>query len=224
MVYMRAEPFEFKSVADQFDDHISCSIQNYNQLCSDIVNISSYFLRCDSEILDIGCSTSSLLKRVINYNLSLNVKGEAIELNKCFLPFHDHSDITYTYADIIDYNIIKKFDFILSVFTLQFISHRHKKDVLSKLYKSLNDRGGLVICEKILTTDPFIENMFTSIYYQHKMKNFTGEEILVKEQGLRPLLSLYNLSELFDVLRDVGFKKLEIMWKQHSFVSIIAIK
>lgn len=221
---MKAEPFEFKSVVDRFDDHISCSIQNYNQLCSDIVTMSSYFLRHGSEILDVGCSTSSLLKRVIDYNSSLNVKGEAIELDKCFSSFHDHTDITYSYVDVIDYNIVKKFDLILSVFTLQFIPYQHKKDVLSKLYKSLHERGGFIICEKILNTDPFIENMLTSIYYQHKMKSFTGEEILIKEQGLRSMLSLYNLGELFDALQDVGFKKIEIIWKQHSFVSIVAIK
>lgn len=221
---MKAEPFKFKNVVKQFDDHISCSIQNYNQLCFDIVTMSSYFLRANSEILDVGCSTSSLLKRVVDYNSALNVKGEAIEIDDCFSAFHNHADITYTHADIINHSLVKKFDLILSVFTLQFIPYQHKKNVLNKLYKSLHDRGGLIICEKILNTDPLIENMLTSMYYQHKMRNFTGDEILVKEQGLRSMLSLYNLRELFSVLQDVGFKRLEIIWKQYSFVAIVAIK
>ena len=56
--------FSFSSVASGFDEHITKSIRGYADLRDDVVGISRYFILDETNVLDIGCSQGTMLKRI----------------------------------------------------------------------------------------------------------------------------------------------------------------
>lgn len=220
---MNRDSFNFVDVASNFDEHIANSIRGYRDLHDDITLLSPYFVSPQGSVLDVGCSTGNLLRCIKEYN-GKSVKCVGIEPEKAFSKHHLIDDISYHYVDLLNYNDNVMYNMILSVFTMQFVSHDAKKQFLHTIYNLLKHRGGFILCEKILHKYSSIESMTRSIYYQYKQKKFTADEILHKERGLRGKLFLNTVSELTNMLYDIGFSEVEIMWKQHGFVSFLAIK
>ena len=60
--------FSFSAVANNFDEHINSSIRGYNHLRDDVVGISKHFIINDTNVVDIGCSAGTILKRIKDYN------------------------------------------------------------------------------------------------------------------------------------------------------------
>ena len=56
-----------------FDKHIVKSVPNYLEGHQIICQLSSFFVSNNSVIYDLGCSTGSLIKKIDQYNSSLNI-------------------------------------------------------------------------------------------------------------------------------------------------------
>ena len=79
--------FSFDTIQN-FDEHIAQSIPNYDLLATSICDLSTFFVREDTRVVDLGCSTGKLLERIpfsgekvctyINPNL-LATKGNPFE-------------------------------------------------------------------------------------------------------------------------------------------------
>ena len=64
------DKFSFSNMSDNFDNHISKSIRGYDNLRTDIIGMSKYFVIDDTNVVDIGCSQGSLLKKIKEFNIS----------------------------------------------------------------------------------------------------------------------------------------------------------
>ena len=58
-----------KNVPKNFVKHIYKSIPQYNEGHKMIMSLSDYFLKDDSYCFDIGCSTGSLLEKLLNLQI-----------------------------------------------------------------------------------------------------------------------------------------------------------
>ena len=59
--------FSFATEEGDFDQHIRQSIRGYDDLHNDVVKLSEYFVDEGTTVLDIGCSTGTLLKDIKEY-------------------------------------------------------------------------------------------------------------------------------------------------------------
>ena len=62
------------------------------------------------------------------------------------------------------------------------------------------------------------------IYYDYKKKTFSEKEILDKEQDLRYLMKLTPEHKLLLSCASVGFKGVQVFWRNFNFVGVLAIK
>ena len=209
----------------EFDLHISNSIRGYDSLLSDIFNISNYFIKDDSNVLDIGSSTGKLLRSFYNENNLPNYIG--IEPDKNFYAksklYTDNIRYENTTLNDFDWDG-DQFDFITMIFTLQFINPNHKKESLELIYDMLKEHGCFIITEKIYFKNSKIHNIMNSIFYQNKLEKFSALEILEKEHSLRKMMTNSTTSELISMLKSVGFKHIEQIWQNFMFVGYMVIK
>jgi tRNA (cmo5U34)-methyltransferase len=63
-----------------------------------------------------------------------------------------------------------------------------------------------------------------SLYYDFKRQSFTEKEILDKEQELRHLAKLTTENLLISQLRSVGFRGIQIFWRNFNFIGVLAMK
>jgi tRNA (cmo5U34)-methyltransferase len=67
--------------------------------------------------------------------------------------------------------------------------------------------------------------MYNDLYYDFKRENdLTDTEILDKNVSLRGVQKCLTVEENIQLMKNVGFKNMDIFLKYNNFVGIIAIK
>ena len=224
--------FTFAHREEGFDAHIDMSIRHYSTLHDDIVALSRYFIENDTNIVDIGCSTGKTLGAMIDQN-----KEFAPDANYIGVEYADGftDDMKARMVQYEDYNLdlicedIRNFEFencslVTSIFTLQFMSHKDRQDVLSRIYDGLNPGGAFIFGEKTYSCSSKVQDILTFMFYDHKRKSFTADDIMTKEVTLRNMLKPNTWTELQSMLFEAGFSSVQTFWQNHLFLGAIAIK
>ena len=218
------DDFTFAHRQEGFDEHIDWSIRGYRNLLDDVINLSRYFVEDNTKVVDIGCSTGKLTRRIIEYNdkicpsakyvgveiaegFSDDLIKRQIELDESF----PNTSIEFIMDDIRNYKF-ENCSLVTSLFTLQFMPYSCRESVIKNVYDGLNEGGAFIFAEKIYTTHSKLENMIRTIYYDFKNQKFSYEDIMTKEKTLQ------------NMLNSAGFKAVQSFWQNHFFVGAMAIK
>jgi len=153
--------FTFAHREEGFDNHIDKSIRGYQDLLTDIVSLSRYFIERDSNVYDIGCSTGKLTEALIKKNEDIeDVHYHGIEVADGFVGDMKHRGnllkqeypklkIQFLHEDVRD-SSISNASLITSVFTLQFMSMKDRAPMIKKVYDGLNEGGAFIFAEKTI--------------------------------------------------------------------------
>ena len=230
------DDFTFAHRQEGFDEHIDWSIRGYRNLLDDVINLSRYFVEDNTKVVDIGCSTGKLTRRIIEYNdkicpsakyvgveiaegFSDDLIKRQIELDESF----PNTSIEFIMDDIRNYKF-ENCSLVTSLFTLQFMPYSCRESVIKNVYDGLNEGGAFIFAEKIYTTHSKLENMIRTIYYDFKNQKFSYEDIMTKEKTLQNMLKPNSWCEIEDMLDQAGFKAVQSFWQNHLFIGAIAIK
>ncbi len=227
--------FTFAHREEGFDEHIDWSIRGYRNLLEDIISFSRYFVEEDTNVVDIGCSTGKVTKRMLDYNKDQNSANYiGVEIAEGFFKDLDkrkkeidkeypNTNIKFIKDDIRNFKF-KNCSLVTSIFTLQFMPKKDRKTVIQNIYDGLNEGGGFLFAEKIDCTHPRIQDMMTFNYYDFKRQKFSTDDIMDKERTLRNMLKPNTWEEINSMLVDAGFRGIEVFWKNHMFLGAIALK
>jgi len=212
--------FQFDSVGN-FDSHISNSIHGYDLLDSLIMNICSFFAKNGETILDLGCSSGRLLVKLKGFNSNIKCIGyDIIDHN-----FLESKKVNLKHQDITDKDFnLPSANIIMSIFTLQFLIYRDRVTLLKKIYDSLNRTGVFIVCEKEISSIGIYQDVFTFANYDYKKSNFTSEEILQKEFGLRTIMNCLSSGENERMFKESGFTRVESFFQSLNFRGWLCMK
>jgi len=226
--------FSFSNISDNFDEHIHKSIRGYDQLRDDIVSLSKYFVVSESNVYDLGCSQGTMIKRIRDTNTQASdTNYYGIDINPSFSSHWKNEDnLSYIEEDIrgwknkdSDNQTRTNSSFMCSMFTMQFIDENDRVKLLDEIYnKSLRIGGALILCEKVFSPDAKFQNMMDFMYMDYKSQFFSEKELLEKEQELRHLAKLQTEEDIINNLKEVGFKNIQIFWRNFNFIGLVAIK
>ena len=227
--------FTFAHREEGFDEHIDKSIRGYQDLLSDIVSLSSYFVEKETNVYDIGCSTGKLTEAMLKKNQDIedvhyygievadgfvgDMKSREIKLNSDY----SWNKIKFLHEDVRD-SMISNASLITSVFTLQFMSMRDRLPMIKKVYNGLNEGGAFIFAEKTICENAKFQEMITFNFYDYKRKFFDTKDIMDKEQTLRNIMKPNTWKQIEKYIYDAGFKDVQPFWRNHMFVGAIAVK
>lgn len=202
-----------ESVAKDFDNHVSASVPGYEWFHDYIVRLAEFYIEDNDSILDIGCSTGTLLRDIKRnlpnrdfYMRGVDKSSSMIELAKSNLQ---DPKVKFFDGDILDFfdftDSSMRLSFITIVLTLQFLSYEDRLKVLKTCHSRLKDRGVVVVVEKIIQEDGHMQSMFDGIYQEMKFENGLSKESLFDKTlslrgKMKPLTSFEN-EEVFDKCR-----------------------
>ena len=211
------KPFSFDTI-ENFDEHIAQSIPNYHKLEEAISDVSRYFLREDTAVIDLGCSTGKLLE-------SIPFDGDkyGIDMSSHLLPA-SHDRTVFVKKDIRAFKEFPPACLVMSIFTLQFIPLEDRKPVIDAIYGSLIEGGAFIWAEKVHEEDGLLEQIQTGAYYDYKRKSFTAEEILNKERDIRGMMRTQTTDWNVNKILEAGFSTSTLIWKFFNFECHLAIK
>ena len=181
-------------------------------------------------IYDLGCSTGSLIKKIDQYNSSLNINIYGIDYEKKMILAAKKNNnkpknrVILKCSDILNTKF-KKSDLIISYYTIQFIKPKHRQVLFDRVYKSLNWGGGFIFFEKVRAPDARFQDMMSQIYQEYKINNSINEkQVIHKSLSLRNVLEPYSSEENKRFLKRAGFKDYMTIMKYSSFEGFLAIK
>jgi tRNA (cmo5U34)-methyltransferase len=202
-----------KEVARDFDYIADTSIPKYRVIIHKTVRILNNLSR-DSKIIDVGCATGNTLGVLKNRGFT-NVWG--VDSSESMLEKAKQRGYDNLYNSPIFPIELFPFDAVIANWTLHFIKPLERYEYIKDIYFSLNSNGIFILSEK---TDENQEE-----YLKFKKSNFlTDEEIREKTESLKGILITKPISWYEDVLKDVGFKQIEIIDHTYCFVTFLARK
>jgi tRNA (cmo5U34)-methyltransferase len=114
---------------------------------------------------------------------------------------------------------------VMLVLTLQFIRPLYRERLLRSLARGTVDNGCLIVVEKVLGEHSTFNRLFIKHYYEMKIRNgYTEMEIAQKREALENVLVPYRLEENRELLREVGFRHVDVFFKWYNFCGLIATK
>jgi len=210
--------FSFDTI-DDFEDHINKSIPAYDILQNIIVSLSTFCIKQDTNVYDLGCSNGQLLYKISKNNLkTANYIGYDLSKNmidKCNKYKSDNFNCEI--KDVSNLGHYPNASLILSVFTLQFIERHKRRKIIKNIYESLNKKGIFIFVEKEYIGDSYLHELFTFSYYDFKIKKFTIEEIIKKQQDLRSIMLPNRSDENLEYLKGHD-------WTVNTFFQILNFK
>jgi len=225
--------FSGKMVKD-FEKHVSKSVPIYNRGHELILRLSDFFIKDDSIIYDLGCSTGKLLLDLIKHNKNkVDSKYIGIDVEKDMIDFANSQQkklkistkkLKFFNKNLVIYELDKS-DLIISYFTIQFIHPKHRQNVINKIYKSLNWGGAFLFFEKVRYNDARFQDIFTTLYNDYKLEmGYSAEEIINKTRSLKGIMEPFSTQGNLEMLKRAGFKDVTTVLTDICFKGFLAIK
>jgi len=225
-----SKQFEFdEEVASVFDDMLDRSVPFYKQMQKLSISFANSFLKENSKVYDLGCSTASTLIELAKsskYKLDLvgidNSKAMLEQASKKAKAFG--VKIEFLNEDIFDIEL-KNAKVVFSNYTLQFIRPLSREKLVKKIYNSLENKGAFIFSEKLVSQNSFLNKQLIDKYYSFKKtQGYSEFEIAQKREALENVLIPYTEDENKKMIKDAGFKHCETIFKYLNFALFIAIK
>jgi tRNA (cmo5U34)-methyltransferase len=220
--------------ASVFDDMLGRSVPFYAEMQHMIAELSSDYAAEGTSIYDLGCSTGTTILQIaqaiprdrnVRY-VGVDSSPEMLEIARKKLSesgFDRPFDLEC--ADLNAGVRIDNASVVLLVLTLQFIRPLYRERLIRSIYEGLTENGAIILVEKVLGENSEFNRLFIQHYYEMKRENgYSDLEIAQKREALENVLVPYRLEENKTLLREQGFRHVEIFFKWYNFCAVIATK
>lgn len=224
--------FEFdEKVASVFDDMLIRSIPFYDAA----LNLSIDFILKHinaiklPKIYDLGSSTGNFLIK-LSQKILHKASLTGIDNSQAMIDRARQKNLAYNleidflYEDFL-LSCFEQCDVITAHYTIQFIRPIQREKFIQKIFHALNPQGIFIMSEKMASIDKTLDKQMIERYYQFKEEQgYSKSEITKKREALENVLIPYSLEENIDMLKNAGFKHIEVLFKWVNFGTIIAKK
>ena len=187
--------FRDSNVANNFDTHVREQLPWYDLATSLIKHVGRHYIPQDGVVYDIGASTGNVGNALLPTLAARNAKFIAIENSAEMAKIYKGPE-TLVLDDAINVSY-QKSDFIVCFLVLMFLTPTNRKKLLSKLYKSLNKGGAILIFEKFLPESGYVSIISQRLSLAGKLEaGATPERIIEKELSLSGIQRPLNLNEI----------------------------
>ena len=216
-------------VANKFDQHVRRSIPYYDEGHALICRISDFFINNNSKIYELGSSTGSLLKKIVERHKDKECKIIGIDNEKRMIirakkKLKKYPNVYLKKGNIVNY----KFDpanLIISYYCIQFIPLQYRQKLINNIFKSLKQGGCFLFFEKIRMRDSKFQDIGTTIYTDFKLEQgYSPDEIIAKLRSLKGVLEPNLSKQNIKLLKKAGFRKIITIFNYIPFEGIMAIK
>jgi tRNA (cmo5U34)-methyltransferase len=222
--------WSFENISESFDSHIQKSIPLYDSGHRLICHYSDFFLKPDSTVYDIGCSTGQMLLRLAQQHpkkeelnlIGIDTVQDMVE-KAASLAKHDPR-ISFVHANVLDIEL-QPCDMVIANYTVQFLPPRVRQALIEKIYRALNWGGAFFMFEKVRAPDGRFQDYANQVYIEFKIDNgFSEAEIINKSRSIKGVMEPFSTQGNIDLLKRGGFEDIMTIQKYVCFEGFLAIK
>lgn len=217
------------STHEHFDAHVNRSIPLYLEGHALIDQVVEFFSRPGASIIDVGCSTGTLLERLAakptSAEVSLigyDIEADMVRASRARCVSLDNVTVRQGNAETIDYVGAGA---VIMYYTLQFAEPSRRRAIIQRIADSLEPGSALILFEKVLSTDAKSQDIIGQLYHEFKSNSgFDPSEIYNKARSLRSVMAPVSSEQNHEDLRASGFSSVVTIQKYLCFEGILAIK
>lgn len=219
-------------VANVFGDMIKRSVPGYATTISTISELASRYCQPNTKAYDLGCSLGAATLAMRH-----GVKAEGVEImavdnsaamvERCQLNIDTDTakvPVTVLQSDVQDV-VIENASLVVLNFTLQFIAVEERLDLLKKAWAGLVPGGKLLLSEKVVFPDPYLDELNIDLHHRFKKAHgYSDLEIAQKRSALESMLIPETVEQHKKRLVQAGFDRVDVWYQCFNFMSMIAVK
>ena len=213
-----------------YSRHIRRSVPLYEEGHDLICQLSHYFVKEDSTCYEIGVSVGELLGKLASIHKDrkdcrwIGIDSEVSMIANARKNLKNFSNIHLEVADAAEYEF-EAADLIVSYYCLQFIPLGFRRQVVNKIYQTLNEGGAFICFEKVHAPNARFQDITSALYVDYKLRReYTASEIIAKNKSLKGVLHPLSSRENLILLRQAGFENTLSVFKYLCFEGLLAIK
>lgn len=219
-------------VAKSFVTHVSKSVPYYFEGHKLVCNIGDFFIKNDSLVYELGCSTGELILNLSKYNklksgskfIGIDIEEDMIKVAEEEKEKLNISNVDFFVDDIVKYEL-ESSDMIIAYYIVQFIRPSERQLLINKIFNALKWGGAFLMFEKVRANDARFQDMMTALYNDYKLEQgYTPEEIITKSRSLKGVLEPFSTQGNIDLLKRAGFVDILTVFKHICFEGFLAIK
>lgn len=218
--------------AENFDSHVSRSVPLYEEGHALVCALSDFFVKDDSTVYEIGCSTGALTLKLAQRHakkpgarfVGIDIEPEMVAQANANKSRTSLENVEFLADDAL-LTELQPSDLVVAYYTAQFVRPSARQNLISKIYETLRWGGALLLFEKVRGPDARFQDILTSLYNDYKLEQgYTPEEIVSKSRSLKGVLEPFSTQGNLDLLRRAGFVDVMTVMKYLCFEGFVAIK
>jgi len=235
-IYAQQQPIgEFvfdERVANVFSDMIQRSVPGYQTTISTISELASRFVKPNSQVYDLGCSLGAATLAMRHRIQAEGVEIVAVDNSPAMIQGCEQNvaaDKAPTAVRVVRANLqdieIENASLVVLNFTLQFIPVAERLALLKKICDGLLPGGKLVLSEKVLLPDAYLNDLTIDLHHRFKKAHgYSDLEVAQKRSALENTLIPETVDCHKQRLAEAGFARADVWYQCFNFLSIIAQK
>lgn len=219
----------FEEEAAQYDGIIKNLIPYYHKMVEALVNTLPFDPSLQIQVIDLGCGTGTISRAV--KDAYPNAKLTCVDISEKMLKvaagkLSEVSDAIFINKNFYDFNFDKNYDAVVSSLALHHLETKEDKlEFYRKIYSCLNDGGIFVNADVVLASTEALQQCYMTQWKNFMLRNVPKDEVDSKwipayYEEDRPV----SMIEHFEMLKDSGFKIMDVVWKYYNFAVYMAIK
>lgn len=211
----------YDSQAADYDQFIRKLVPGYDFF----MTITPVLTGNPKSVLDIGCgtgNTAAAIRRLHKEAEITCVDPSQEMLNEAKAKV----DADFVQSRIEDYVPEKTYDCITSTLVMHNVQTRQEREQIYKnVYNSLNSPGVYITADMVKGENDVTENLYMHMWRQFMLANLPAEEVDSKWLPLHKEKDVtFKISEQMVMLYDAGFRSIDIINKNISFVIMACYK
>ncbi len=207
------------------------SVPMYQECQSLAVRWCAQFVKANTSVYDLGCSTGTLLLKLAqsidkNKGISLyGVDNSSAMLEKSSKTLRESPIPCELFkADLNQGLSIQNASVVVMNYTLQFVLPERRIPLLKNICEGLVPGGSLVLLEKIKSGIPDLDRTFIDFHHRFKRdRGYSNLEISRKREALENVLIPWTVEENRDLIKKAGFPTVDLFFKWNNFAGFIAL-
>lgn len=235
-IFARPSPvtdFQFnQETATVFDDMVTRGVPFYQEIQRMTGEIASDFAVDGTNLYDLGCATGTtlvnldpLISPAVRF---VGVDNAGAMLERARQKLVEHHVTRPHELVVIDLErglTVENASVVIMILTLQFVRPPYRRQLIESVVSGLNDRGCLILVEKLTMPDPLFSRVFIEYYHDLKRRNgYSDLEIARKREALENVLIPYRLEENRELLVSAGLSHFEVFFRWYNFGGMIGVK
>lgn len=213
--------------AAEYDKQIKMTLPFYEEMIQQIVDIVKLFHLQSLRWLDVGCGTGKMARTALdNFDIEkmvcIDVEKEMLERAEAFC---NGDKVEFLQCDVRDLPYQGMFDIATAVQVNHYFKKAARTTAIKKCYDALEENGIYISFENFAPDSEEGKRLYLEHWKQFQIANGKTEEEAdshIKRYGYSyfPV----TISESVELLKNCGFRMVEILWVSYMQVGLLARK